>query len=115
MTVRKFTPTSHSSTSVSASRRAGLAGRELETADGQLLDQNRRASAEAARKHEAQVTRNRYHFLQQGDDVAGDGQLLDRGGELAVLDPVSGQPQRKLAGYREIGRASCRERGGIEV
>src|SRR2546422_9080848 len=91
MTVRRLTPTSHSRSRVNASRRA-VGEIVLATADGQLLDQNRRTAAETAGEHEAQVARDRHHLLQQGDDVAGDRQLLDRRGQPAMLDPVTGNP-----------------------
>src|SRR5438309_8315258 len=75
----------------------------LETADRYLLDQNGRAAAETTGEYEAQVVGHRHHVAQQGDHVAGDGQLLHRLREPAVFDPVSGQSEREFTGDRVDG------------
>src|SRR3979411_420538 len=83
ITVRRLMPISQRRSSVIA----GLTRRRsLETADGQLLDQDRGAAAETAGEHEAQIIGDRDHLLQQGDHVPGNRQLLHWPGQLSVLD-----------------------------
>src|SRR6185312_15118472 len=63
--------------------------------DGHALDQDRAARAPAARHDVAPDGDDRAEHLAQ---VAGDGDLLHREADLAVLDPVAGRAARIVAG-----------------
>src|SRR6185436_10103436 len=62
--------------------------------DGHALDQDRAASATAARKHIAADGSDAFEDVAQ---VAGDGDFLDRELDLAAFHPVAGRAARVIA------------------
>src|SRR5947209_18214117 len=83
--------------------KASQASQALEAADGKLLDQDARTPDEPAGEHEAEIVGERDDLLEERDDIPRDGELFDRARQLALLDPVPGEPQRELTGHRVDG------------